>query len=287
MSRSERLLEEMAQDHRSGAIVLTLKAGEALRALTEEMRSQPVDQAHIQMERFSQRLLQVHPAMASIRNLVTRTLQAIGTEGSSGAARLIEEFTRSLEASVDEIAQSATGLILSGSKIMTISCSSTFLRTIEIAKRQGKAFSVICPESRPLNEGLTLAQKLSQLGVPTTICTDGLAPSLVRECDLVIVGGDALAPEGLVNKIGTYPLALAAREAGVPLVALISTHKFLVRFDPSWMRANDPQELVPPKMENIDVCNRYFDLTPLLFIQSIVTEQGIYSSCEIKELLLK
>jgi translation initiation factor 2B subunit (eIF-2B alpha/beta/delta family) len=168
---------------------------------------------------------------------------------------------------------------------MTISKSSTVYESLKRAKRQGKRFSVVCPESRPLNEGVGFARELGKLGVSVTLCADALAPSLVDECDLMLIGGDALASEGLVNKIGTYPLALAARRVGVPFIALISTQKHLGHFDSRWIAEMDPKELFSEPIENIRVCNRYFDLTPLDLITRIVTERGIYSIQEIREVL--
>jgi len=173
------------------------------------------------------------------------------------------------------------------SRILTISHSSIVLQTCETAKREGKAFSVICPESRPLCEGVTLARALSRLRLPVTVCADALAPTLVSECDLVLVGGDALAPEGLVNKIGTYPLALASREAQVPFIVLISSQKFLSHFDGHWIPKSDPRELRSEPMGNVSVMNRYFDITPLKFISQAVTEDGVYPHKEIEAMICK
>jgi len=285
MRLSERLLEEIREDHRSGAVPLTLKAGEALLQLIRELEGGR--RAEARLEEFAQRLIRAQPVMASIRNLAERALQAAKDESISEIPSAVEAFTRALTASTEEIARGASRLIEENAQLMTISRSTTVLETLKGAKRQGKRFSVICPESRPLLEGLLLAQELGKLGIPVELCADALAPSLVSRCDLVLVGGDALAPEGLVNKIGTYPLALAAQRDDVPVVALISTQKLLTRFNPEWIPEMDPSELwdrVQP-MENVRVLNRYFDLTPLSLISRIVTERGIYTVEEIEEVL--
>lgn len=283
---SERLLREIRDDHLSGALELTRKAAQALVLLLEELRGKPPERVRVQIERFAQDLMKAQPAMASIRNLATSTLQA-SRAGDGSALKVVEEFLSALEASVEKIAHHAMKLIPSRSQVMTVSYSSTVLRSFELAKGQGKSFSVFCPESRPLGEGMDLAKKLAQLGIPVVVCADALAPSLVRECDKVLVGGDALAPEGLVNKIGTYPLALAAREAKVPFIALISRQKFLPHFDPHWISEMDPGELLKLEepVENVRVCNRYFDLTPLRLISQVVTEEGAFPASKTKEVL--
>ncbi len=285
MNDSDRLLREIREDHRSGAVTLTLKASEALRSLLQELQAQPKEHRHPRLQGFAQQLIEAQPEMGSIRNLARKVLDTSQSMPSGSVLQAIEDFVHELEKSSEKIAQHAVKLIPANSPVMTISHSLTVFQTMKTARREGKAFSVVCPESRPLCEGVDLAQRLHELGVPVTICADGLAPSFVSQCDAVLVGGDALAPEGLVNKIGTYPLALAAREAKVPFVALIGTQKFLCHFDSGWIREHDPRELVPNAKGNTPVCNRYFDLTPLALLTKVVTEKGIHSMEEIKEML--
>lgn len=283
---SEKLLDEIREDHHSGAQALTLKAAQALRSFIDERKTEPPEALKTELEGFVQKLIMAQPAMASIRNLAMLTVKESLHPDMSAMISLIEEFTRSLSESLERVAEHGAKLIKAGAQVMTISKSSAVYKTLSHAKNQGKQLSVICPESRPLREGVELACELSQLGVSATICADALAPVLVAECDLVLVGGDALAPEGLVNKIGTFALALGAREAEVPFVALISTHKFADHFDPAWIPQMEPEELLDGKEpEKVRVCNRYFDLTPLKLLTYIVTEQGIISPEEVRKKL--
>ena len=287
MSQSEELLQEIASDRRSGASALTLRAAEGCFRLLKELQSQPEEQLRSHLREFARQFIRSQPAMASIRNLAGKVRETALAMNSTDVSRVVEEFISDFESSNERISQLASGLILPRSRIMTISRSSTILRASTTAKRGGKAFSIICPESRPMNEGLTLASELSQLGIEVTICADALAPAMVSKCAGVMVGGDALVPEGLVNKSGTYPLALAAREARISFVALVPTQKFLPHFDPCWIRENDPSELLSESIENVRVCNRYFDITPLELITQIASEDGIRSPQEIREMFTK
>lgn len=286
MNESDRLLREIREDHRSGAVTLTLKASEALRLLLQELQAQPKEHRRSRLQEFAQHLIEAQPEMASIRNLARKVLDAFQKSRARGAVLVMERFVHALQQSSEKIAQHGVELISNNPQVMTVSYSLTVFQTMEKARREGQAFSVICPESRPLCEGVDLAQRLDELGVPVTICADGLAPSFVSQCDAVLVGGDALAPEGLVNKIGTYPLALAARQTRVPFVALMGAQKFLSHFDSGWIREHDPRELVPNAKGNTHVCNRYFDLTPRALITKVVTEKGIHSMEEIKGMLV-
>jgi len=278
MGESECLLQQIAEDHRSGATALTRRAGEALLAFLKERPQAPPEE----LERFAQRLAQAQPAMASIRNLVRRTVEAARQGDPSVLRAAVEAFLEELEQSPVRIARQALPLVPEGARLLTISYSSAVFATLRRAHEEGRGISVICPESRPLREGLRLARGLAALGIKVEVCVDALAPALVKECDLVLVGGDALAPEGLVNKCGTLALALAAHHYGKPLVAAVSRLKFLERLEPEWIREMPPEEVLDPPGSGVRVSNRYFDLTPLERIPFVATEEGVLGPEELR-----
>ena len=124
---------------------------------------------------------------------------------------------------VEGIKRYGLALLKDKRKAITHSYSSTVLNVLGSCK----GIEVICPESRPLYEGLRTAQELGERGIRVKIVVDSAASSLMGECDVVIVGADAITPDGVVNKIGTYGLALAARERKVPFYVLAGTEKLL------------------------------------------------------------
>ena len=75
-------------------------------------------------------------------------------------------------------------------------------------------FDVICTESRPINEGVNLAAKLGGEGIRVKLVIDAAVCSILPQAQIVLIGADSLSAKGLVNKIGTLCLALAAREFG-------------------------------------------------------------------------
>lgn len=85
-----------------------------------------------------------------------------------------------------------------------------------------KAF--VC-ESRPLCEGVQLSAKLAQAGVQTTVITDAQGALFTQQCDMVLLGSDAITAGGVVNKVGSLPLALAARHYGKLVYAVADTYK--------------------------------------------------------------
>src|SRR5439155_23245793 len=142
-------------------------------------------------------------------------------------AQTTEEFKRRLRHHKLCVAEGALGLIEDGSTIITFSRSSTVEHALLHAQRAGRHFSVVCAESRPACEGHETAAVLASHGVPVTLVVDAALVAEVPTAQLVLTGADLLSTDGLVNKVGTYALALAAKAAGVPFYTLCGSQKFL------------------------------------------------------------
>ena len=109
---------------------------------------------------------------------------------------------------------------------------------------------------------------------------------LVGDVDAVLVGGDTVAPGGLINKAGTAALALAARACRVPVYAVCPSEKLLPRLPRTRRpapqrrgfavpdRAQPPEEVLAAPLPGVAVANYYFDRTPLHYLTAVVTEAG-------------
>jgi methylthioribose-1-phosphate isomerase len=130
------------------------------------------------------------------------------------------------------------------------------------------------------------AWELDRLGIDGTIVVDGAAGALMAQglVDLVIVGADRIAGNGdVANKVGTYGLAVLARQHGVPFVVAAP----IATIDPSTPRGSgieielrDPEEVTSVQGRRIAPAgfaarNPAFDVTPARLVSAIVTEQGI------------
>jgi translation initiation factor 2B subunit (eIF-2B alpha/beta/delta family) len=145
---------------------------------------------------------------------------------------------------------------------------------------------VVCTESRPSYEGRTAAATLAQEGIRTTLITDSAAAHFMARVNLVMVGADSVSGGGLVNKMGTYAIALAARDRGVPFYALCGTEKFLPTDYPYFRIApQDPQEVWPEHPQGVEVLNLYFDVTPLEYVSAVITEQGMLAPGELQDIV--
>jgi len=163
----------------------------------------------------------------------------------------------------------------------------TALGVVRAAHEQGKQVHVLVDETRPRLQGARLtAWELQRLGIPQTLIADNAAGYFLQsgKVDLVLVGADRIARNGdTANKIGTYKLAVLAKENGVPfyVVAPTSTLDLSIASGADIpIEERDPREVthigterIAP--EGVPVANPAFDVTPYRYITAIVTEKGI------------
>jgi len=173
----------------------------------------------------------------------------------------------------------------------------TALGVIRCAWREGKRIRVIATETRPLLQGARLtAWELMQEGIPTTLVVDSAVGHLMArgEVTKVLVGADRVAANGdAANKIGTYTIAVLAKEHRVPFYVVAP----IASIDLSTPTGGDipieyraPQEVqfiqgkrIFPK--GVKVLNPAFDVTPARLITGIVTERGVVKPNELKSFL--
>jgi methylthioribose-1-phosphate isomerase len=163
----------------------------------------------------------------------------------------------------------------------------TALGVIRAAAEQGKRVAVMADETRPFLQGARLtAWELVKDGIETTVITDNMAGAMMRlgNVDLVVVGADRIAANGdVANKIGTYAVAVLAREHDIPFyVAAPRSTIDLDTPDGSGIPIEErnarevthvgPSRLTP---EGAQVRNPAFDVTPAKYVTAIITERGI------------
>lgn len=192
---------------------------------------------------------------------------------------------------------SGASLIPEGTRVLT-HCNAGGLATagygtaggvIRTAYYQGNPISVFVDETRPFLQGSRLtAWEFARDGIPIKLITDNMAGHFMQrgEVDLIVVGADRIAANGdTANKIGTYSLAVLARENGIPfyVAAPISTVDLALASG----REIPIEERSPDEVTNvggvrlapadIGVANPAFDVTPAHLITSIITDRGIVS----------
>jgi methylthioribose-1-phosphate isomerase len=164
----------------------------------------------------------------------------------------------------------------------------TALGVIRAARDKGKRIRVIATETRPLLQGARLtAYELKREGIPVTLITDNMVGFVMAkgEINLVIVGADRVVKDAVINKIGTYSIAVLAKEHKIPfyVAAPNSTMDLSHGSEEVTIEERSPEEVthyhsrrIAPK--GVKVLNPAFDVTPLEYVRGIITETGIMYS---------
>ena len=227
-------------------------------------------------------------------------------EAASGSTReIVEEIV--LEAkrialedieSNHKIGEFGSSLINDGDTVLT-HCNAgtlatvsygTALAPIRTAVRQGKKVSVIATETRPRLQGARLtAFELLKDRIPVTLIVDGAAGYVMKRgiVKLAIVGADRITSKVVANKVGTYLIALAAKENHIPFYVAAPSSTFdLKRADQVEIEERDPREVthiggkrVPPR--GVAIFNPAFDITPVELVEGFITEKGVLKPADL------
>jgi methylthioribose-1-phosphate isomerase len=223
----------------------------------------------------------------------TNDLQSL-RDGLIAEARRIHEEKRAID---EAIGRFGAALMPESGEVMT-QCNAgalatagigTALGVIRIAVEQGRKLRVFVPETRPYLQGARLtAWELAEGGIPLTLITDNMVGHFLktRKIGAVVVGADRIAANGdTANKIGTYQIAVLARENNVPfyVAAPISTLDLAIPSGESIPIEERPADEVThirgiQIAPDVEAANPAFDVTPARLITAIITERGVASA---------
>jgi ribose 1,5-bisphosphate isomerase len=294
-----RAVGEIEQDREHGASWLSRRSAEILASAS--LPSHEVDggtaRRHLQVLQTAARsLARTRPSMAAIANTVARvaadafTLPRDANETLCKAC--LAEIHRQAVAVATSWSSAAEAILeharpLLGPVLYTHSRSGTVEYAImKLAEERGpESITVIASQSHPGDEGIGLATSLAQAGMHVLLVADAACGFFIGDADAVIVGADTVtATAGVVNKVGTLPLALAAREAHVPVYVCCEALKIAASFASPTFEEMDAGELMPVPAVGVTVRNVYFDLTPHELISSLITEQGPLTPQDVRSL---
>jgi methylthioribose-1-phosphate isomerase len=274
----------------TAAFAVALAATEAVRASKDVLR---------EVEAACAALVAARPTAVNLAWAVERMRKAAaGHHGPALADALEAEAVRIHDedlAACRAMGRHGAALIGDGNTVLT-HCNAgglatagygTALGVIRAAVEQGKRVRVLADETRPFLQGARLtAWELMKDGIDVSLITDNMAGSFLHrgQVDLVVVGADRIARNGdVANKIGTYAVAVLARENGVPfyVAAPRSTIDLACpEGDAIPIEERDAAEVTAPfgraiAPAGVHVRNPAFDVTPARYVTAIVTESGI------------
>ena len=282
---STAVVSRIRDDRRHGASQLAQLALEGLlNAIEEGAGLDPIRQRELLLELVAA-LKQVRPSMQVIAN-VLRIWEARfelhyrrdpdhGIDLGEEWAVMTRDLMNQLSQASSDSARHMAEMVGPGEVIMTHSLSSAVKQFFSWVKTKG--VTAIVTESRPLQEGILLAQYLSDLHIDTTLITDAQMGVWCKRATRIISGADCVLNDGtVVNKAGTFLLALTAREYGVPFYVCCESFK-LVKQTPDELQLEEMQasELGVSSIPLVESRNVYFDLTPAKLVTGWVTESGV------------
>jgi methylthioribose-1-phosphate isomerase len=294
-----------------GAPAIGVAAAMGLALGANSIRTNSYASFERQFRKMAEEMTRARPTAVNLKWAVDR--MGLLVEKMAGAAvdhvkkALRQESVKMLTEDIDinrRIGQHGQKLVPKESTILT-HCNAgslatggygTALGVIRAAHEGGKKVQVIADETRPWLQGLRLtAFELMQDSIPVTVIADSAAGYLMRQrrIDLVITGADRIAVNGdVANKIGTYQVAVLAKENGIPfyVAAPLSTIDLKIRSG----------EMIPvEEREGREICcfgkrqvgpvgvnafNPAFDITPGKYVKAIITEQGLIRPPYLREI---
>ena len=287
-----------------GAPAIGCAAAFGVAVEAERLAAASPDAFDAAMEHALVLLAAARPTAVNLGLAVARMREALSAARRGGASpsRAAESLGREAQAIHDEDLASCRAIGRHGAELVPeratvlTHCNAgglatagygTALGVVRGAVEAGKSVRVLADETRPFLQGARLtAWELMKDGIETVLMADGVAASVLArgDIDLVVVGADRIAANGdVANKIGTYGVAVLAREHGVPfyVAAPLSTIDLSCPSGAAIpIEERDPREVtdfagtrVAP--EGVGVLNPAFDVTPARLVSAIVTERGI------------
>jgi methylthioribose-1-phosphate isomerase len=286
-----------------GAPAIGAAAAFGMALAAQQSKATSLEALRADLQSAAETLKQARPTAVNLAWAVERVLNATAalTGGADDLrAAILAEAQRIADEDVEinkRMAAHGAALIEDGDTVIH-HCNTGALATVDwgtalgvirMAHEQGKRIHVLVDETRPRLQGARLtAWELTQYGIPFDIITDNAAGYFLRsgQVNKCFVGSDRTAANGdVANKIGTYMLALAAYDNGVPFYPVVPTSTIdlsLASGDEIPIEERGPAEVLGLTLlgrqvapEGASARNPAFDVTPARLVTGIVTENGV------------
>jgi translation initiation factor 2B subunit (eIF-2B alpha/beta/delta family) len=240
----------------------------------------------VKAESFSDFLNQVdaaRPSMTLLQN-ITQSLRGMISDNVDSIGNVedaiingINQLLKEMELSDQRIYEKTKTFCQTHNvrSVLTHSRSATIEYVLRRLGKSGTLTALTCTESRPLYEGVALANSLSA-DLNTTIIVDTLADSALKQCDCLMLGADAIDKHGnILNKIGSRLMALSAKDHNIPVICLAEAMKILPEGKVASLSGehHSATELGHMLNHNISVTNQYFEVVENELLTRIISDQ--------------
>ncbi|XP_024938357.1 translation initiation factor eIF-2B subunit alpha isoform X2 [Cephus cinctus] len=199
-------------------------------------------------------------------------------------------FYEKLVAARGKVARVAANFINDGSKILTHSKSRVVLQAMKEAVANKKIFEVYVTASSPDNSGEIMCQDLQQLGVSCTLILDSAMGYMMEQVDMVMVGAEGVVESGgVINKIGTYTMAMCAKEVKKPFYVLTESFKFSRIYPLNQVDLPNEFKYTASTLLKKDLRKEHplVDYTPPHYINLLFTDLGILTPSAVSDELIQ
>lgn len=291
-----------------GAPLLGVAAAYGLALTAYHSKARTKEKLLTELDQSAELLRKTRPTAVNLFWAIDRVLKK-AKNASGDVSDVIKAVVQEARQMADEdvetnrkIGENGADLVKDGDTILT-HCNAGSLATVDygtalavmrVATEQGKRIKVFATETRPKLQGARLtAYELQRDNIPVTLIADCMVGYVMSKglINKVIVGADRIVKDAVINKIGTFTIAVLAHEHGIPFYVAAPKSTFdLTRFSRDVVieeRSREEvmfcggQRMAP---ERIDVLNPAFDITPLKYVTAIICENGVLSSADFEKL---
>jgi len=306
MKNCEEVSSAIKEMRLRGAPLIGVAAAYGLALTAYHSKAKEKEELLRELEGSSNLLRRTRPTAVNLFWAVNRVLKR-AKDATGDVKALVEVVVSEAQKMAEEdvetnrrIGEHGSKLIENGDVVLT-HCNAGSLATVDYgtalgvirtAWRQGKRIKVVATETRPTLQGTRLtAFELKRDGIPVTLITDStvgyaMSEGLVKK---VFVGADRIVRDAVINKIGTYTIAVLAHEHGIPFYVAAPTSTFdlthaskqiTIEERSSEEVTNIGSQRIAP--EGVDVLNPAFDITPIKYVSAIISETGILLTTNLK-----
>lgn len=277
-------IESIEEDFQHGSVYLSFRAMEVVRDTAAALARNQGDHAEGRRLLIStvECLLAQRPSMAALQNRLHRIMH----ESRPHEDLFAIESTASREIqnayAAEQQAAEKAAVFIAGRRVLSLSRSESVLGAIRVADPEP---DLTIAESRPGLEGVSVAETLAYQGMNVTLVSDNAVASMLSSgrVDLALIGCDTILSNGdVVNKVGTYGMALAAKKHKIPCYVVASSDK--VSPEKEVPLSPCPREMVYPGEAPIDVDTTMFESSPGQLFSGVITEYGILAQDELRDL---
>ncbi len=274
-------LKDLRADNTSGANELIDEALEIIRVQLELIKDQNED---IKEEIFNlaRNIIDTRPSMAPLINTMGFLVHDLEKLNKKNLEERINQFYVDRAEREKALTQVFRTFLknkkIAAPKIMLISYSSTILN--QLIENKDYNFEIYILESRPLLEGIRVAVTLSSY-FKTNLIIDAAMGKFIDQIDFILIGVDSILKDGsVINKIGTFPLAVLANERNIDVYVVGDCFKYNLKNhygEEVIIEEKPTNELYSEESQKelLKIHNYYFDITPPKYITGIISDLGI------------